>query len=99
MVYWKCEAGTELAEALLLPVTNAAKENALVLASHQRMSDKEKERRAITGELSCLLLCRSPARFSRLVVLGMTSYGLSLAVITFCAAECERLMRIMYRRT
>nr|XP_039264663.1 cilia- and flagella-associated protein 47-like isoform X2 [Styela clava] len=52
IVYWKCETGTQLQETLLLPVTNEAKENALVIAAQQRMSDKEKERRLLTGTLN-----------------------------------------------
>lgn len=35
VVYWKCEAGTELQEYLTVPLNNGARERALLLASQQ----------------------------------------------------------------
>lgn len=49
VVYWKCENDSTLKEKLLIPVTNEAKELALRVAARQRMSDKEKRRRELTG--------------------------------------------------
>ncbi|KAL4233464.1 hypothetical protein ACF0H5_008145 [Mactra antiquata] len=53
VVYWKCEAGTELQEYLTVPLNNGARERALLLASQQRMSDVEFSRRIATGTLNC----------------------------------------------
>ena len=35
VIYWKCEANQTLKEKLLIPVTNMAKERALILAAQQ----------------------------------------------------------------
>lgn len=35
IIYWKCEAGITLKEVLKIPITNAARERALMLASQQ----------------------------------------------------------------
>ncbi|XP_055888207.1 cilia and flagella-associated protein 47-like isoform X1 [Biomphalaria glabrata] len=52
IIYWKCEAGITLKEVLKIPITNAARERALMLASQQHMSDLEIQRRAVAGTLS-----------------------------------------------
>ncbi|KAK7478911.1 hypothetical protein BaRGS_00029892 [Batillaria attramentaria] len=60
VVYWKCEAGQMLKEKLLIPVTNMAKERALILAAQQHMSDLELERRHLTGTLmSCSVTAKT----------------------------------------
>ena len=35
VIYWKCEAGQMLREKLLIPITNMAKERALIVAAQQ----------------------------------------------------------------
>ncbi|ESO84826.1 hypothetical protein LOTGIDRAFT_196276 [Lottia gigantea] len=52
VVFWKCDSGQTLKETLLIPVTNMAKERALILAAQQRMSDLEIQRRSATGTLT-----------------------------------------------
>ncbi|KAH9504693.1 Cilia- and flagella-associated protein 47 [Bulinus truncatus] len=52
VIYWKSEVGMTLKEVLQIPITNAARERALILASQQHMSDLEIQRRKITGTLS-----------------------------------------------
>ena len=49
VAYWKCENNATLRENLPIPITNEWKERALRLAAQQRMSDKEKNRRILTG--------------------------------------------------
>lgn len=51
VVYWKCEAGQELQENLIIPYSNQARERALRLASQQRMTEIELSRRVVTGTL------------------------------------------------
>ncbi|CAH1800026.1 unnamed protein product [Owenia fusiformis] len=52
VIYWKCECGQSLKESLSIPVTNAARENALVVAAQQHMSELEIKRRRATGTLA-----------------------------------------------
>ncbi|XP_070190234.1 cilia and flagella-associated protein 47-like isoform X3 [Littorina saxatilis] len=60
VVFWKCEANQALKENLLIPVTNMAKERALILAAQQHMSDVELERRHLTGTLmSCSVTAKA----------------------------------------
>ncbi|KAL8606797.1 hypothetical protein ACOMHN_049626 [Nucella lapillus] len=60
VVYWKCEASQPLKEKLLIPITNMAKERALILAAQQHMSDVELERRHMTGTLmSCSVTAKT----------------------------------------
>ena len=49
VVHWKCENNSMLKESLMIPITNELKEKALRTAARQRMSDKEKQRRSLTG--------------------------------------------------
>jgi len=49
VVHWKCENISILKESLMIPITNALKERALRAAARQRMSEREKERRSLTG--------------------------------------------------
>ncbi|XP_076467202.1 cilia and flagella-associated protein 47-like [Babylonia areolata] len=60
VVYWKCETNQTLREKLLIPVTNMARERALILAAQQHMSDVELERRHQTGTLmSCSVTAKT----------------------------------------
>lgn len=52
VVYWKCESGQTLKESIHVPITNKAKERALLMAAQQRMSDKELHRRLVTGTIN-----------------------------------------------
>ncbi|XP_077977423.1 cilia- and flagella-associated protein 47-like [Glandiceps talaboti] len=52
VIYWRCDTNNTLQEELYIPIANKARENALVIAAQQRMSNKEIERRKITGTLS-----------------------------------------------
>ncbi|XP_035825915.1 cilia- and flagella-associated protein 47 [Aplysia californica] len=68
IIYWKCESGQTLKESLLIPVTNMVKERALIIAAQQQMSNKEMQRRQVTGTImSCSVtsktiknLCNNP---------------------------------------
>ncbi|XP_071134806.1 cilia- and flagella-associated protein 47-like isoform X3 [Mytilus edulis] len=51
VVYWKCESGQTLQENIHVPITNKAREKALLMASQIHMSDKELQRRSVTGTL------------------------------------------------
>ncbi|XP_013416633.1 cilia- and flagella-associated protein 47 isoform X1 [Lingula anatina] len=52
VIYWKCEANQSLTETISVPVTNAAREKALVIAGQQHMSELEIQRRKTTGTLA-----------------------------------------------
>lgn len=52
VIYWKCEEGQILEEMLSIPVTNVRREEALITAAHQQMTEMEYERRRVTGTLS-----------------------------------------------
>ncbi|XP_075257847.1 cilia- and flagella-associated protein 47-like isoform X3 [Convolutriloba macropyga] len=52
IVYLRCEAKKEISETLHIPITNVARENALVIAAQQLMSVKEFTRRKLTGTLA-----------------------------------------------
>ncbi|KAK3096977.1 hypothetical protein FSP39_005325 [Pinctada imbricata] len=52
VVYWKCDAGQTLEENLLVPITNKAKERALLMAAQQHMTDTELHRRLVTGTIN-----------------------------------------------
>ena len=49
VVHWKCENNTTLKEVLMIPITNDLKEKALRTAAKQRMTEREKQRRSLTG--------------------------------------------------
>ena len=52
IVYLRCEAKKEITETLHIPITNVAREHALVVAAQQLMSEKEFTRRKLTGTLA-----------------------------------------------
>ncbi|XP_048577373.1 cilia- and flagella-associated protein 47-like isoform X2 [Nematostella vectensis] len=52
VVYWKSDCDEVFTEELSLPLTNTAREHALAIAAQQRMSDREFQRRQLTGTLS-----------------------------------------------
>lgn len=52
VVYWKCEEGQLLEEVLTVPMTNIRREEALITAAHQQMTEMEYERRRVTGTLN-----------------------------------------------
>ncbi|BFZ09423.1 hypothetical protein BsWGS_12463 [Bradybaena similaris] len=59
-IYWRCEAGCMLKESLLIPMTNAAKERALITIAQQQMDTVEMQRRQITGTLmSCSVIAKT----------------------------------------
>ncbi|XP_074645875.1 cilia and flagella-associated protein 47-like isoform X2 [Tubulanus polymorphus] len=60
VVYWKCEVNQMLIENLHIPIMNAKREKALLIAAQQRMTEKERERRRIAGTLeSCMLTAKT----------------------------------------
>lgn len=52
VIYWKCEEGQLLEEVLTVPMTNIRREEALITAAHQQMTEMEYERRRVTGTLN-----------------------------------------------
>ena len=52
VIYWKCEEGQILEEVLTIPMTNIRREEALITAAHQQMTEMEYERRRVTGTLN-----------------------------------------------
>ncbi|XP_033635373.1 cilia- and flagella-associated protein 47-like isoform X1 [Asterias rubens] len=52
IIYWRCDSNSVLHEELVIPITNAAREKALVIAAQQRMSQTEIRRRHVTGTLA-----------------------------------------------
>lgn len=52
VIYWKCEEGQILEEVLTVPMTNIRREEALITAAHQQMTEMEYERRRVTGTLN-----------------------------------------------
>ncbi|XP_065057284.1 cilia and flagella-associated protein 47-like isoform X2 [Rhopilema esculentum] len=77
VVYWQCSVEDEIAEEILLPVINEAKEKALTIAAQQRMSEKELRRREITGSLSVATIANA------LQTMGLSSE--SLAITSPCS--------------
>lgn len=49
VAHFKCENNQTLNDSLMIPITNGLKEQALRIAAKQRMSEKEKQRRKLTG--------------------------------------------------
>ncbi|XP_064627283.1 cilia- and flagella-associated protein 47-like isoform X2 [Lineus longissimus] len=56
IVYWKCEVNQTLDETINVPISNAVREKALLLASQQFMTESELHRRLVTGTLSSTTL-------------------------------------------
>ena len=52
VIYWKCDEGQMLEEVLTIPMTNIRREEALITAAHQQMTEMEYERRRVTGTLN-----------------------------------------------
>ncbi|KAF6036684.1 CHDC2 [Bugula neritina] len=52
VIYWKCEVGQLLEEVLTVPMTNIRREEALITAAHQQMTEMEYDRRRVTGTLN-----------------------------------------------
>ncbi|XP_041462969.1 cilia- and flagella-associated protein 47-like isoform X1 [Lytechinus variegatus] len=53
IIYWRCDSNSILNEELMVPITNSARERALVIAAQQRMTDTEIRRRQMTHTLAC----------------------------------------------
>jgi hypothetical protein len=56
---FRCFAGDKIEIKLLLPVVNLQRENAIVMATEQRMSETELKRRRLHGVLSSKSLLES----------------------------------------
>lgn len=61
VVYWKCEHNESFTEDLYIPLVNEARENALAIAAQQRMSERELQRRELTGTLASCTVTASVA--------------------------------------
>lgn len=61
VVYWKCEHDESFTEDLCIPIVNEARENALAIAAQQRMSERELQRRKLTGTLTSCSVTASVA--------------------------------------
>ena len=84
IIYWRCDSNSVLHEELVIPITNAAREKALVIAAQQRMSQTEIRRRHVTGTLA------SGSVTAAIAALGLTDESvlsgmvISLSTLMFC---------------
>lgn len=61
VVYWKCDNDESFTEDLYIPLANEARENALAITAQQRMSEREFQRRMMTGTLTSCSVTASVA--------------------------------------